>query len=116
VNRRRELEPDEQIYDADVIIFGIRSSSSVRGRVTQTCQKCGVRCAQTIVKITRRFALFFIPLFPVGSSHVMICTSCTARFRLSAEQVASFETAIATPASAVADVSSPGDPEDQIGG
>jgi hypothetical protein len=98
-----------------MIIFGIRSYSTVLGRLTQTCQKCGVNCAQTIVQLKRKFTLFFIPLIPIGTSHVMICTSCTSRFKMTDVQVTQFNEALATKAPMVSEQFPPSNPASRAG-
>jgi hypothetical protein len=68
-----------------VIIWGIRSVRRNMGVVLAMCHRCGQPCAQSIFMIRRWFTLFFIPLFPVGTSHLGICSMCATATRLTSE-------------------------------
>ena len=66
-----------------MIIFGVRGYARMLAIVTLVCRRCGNPAAQRIVQHTRKFTLFFIPLFPVSSSRSMTCTFCGQSTRLS---------------------------------
>lgn len=40
------------------------------------CQLCSRPCAHTVAVVRRWFALFFIPLFPVGTRNLTVCSMC----------------------------------------
>ena len=61
-----------------MIIFGFRTSVTQLAMLTMVCAVCGNTAAQSIMKRTTKFALFFIPLFPVRTKYVMQCTFCGA--------------------------------------
>lgn len=71
-----------------MIIFGFRSYARLLAIITLVCSRCGNPAAHRVVQHTRKFTLFFIPLFPVSSSRSMTCTFCGAASRLSKEQAA----------------------------
>lgn len=68
-------------YDCSMfIIFGLRTKAYRLGVATLTCRNCGNFAAQVITRRVTRFALFFIPLFPVSSRYAMQCTVCGAAY------------------------------------
>jgi len=59
------------------LLFGLRSRDNIVERRTMVCEICGVAAAQTLMKRTTKFTLFFIPLFPVKpSSYNVQCANC----------------------------------------
>ena len=59
-----------------LIIFGLRSYARALAVVTLVCQNCGNPAAHRVVEQTRKFTLFFIPLFPVSKQRYVTCTFC----------------------------------------
>ena len=59
-----------------MLIFGLSVSESLLSTLIYTCETCGTSAAHRLVKRTRKFSFFFIPLFPVGSTYVDTCTAC----------------------------------------
>lgn len=59
-----------------LIIWGIRSVRRKLTVVLAMCHRCSTPCAQSIFVIRRWFTLFFIPLFPVGTKYVGMCSMC----------------------------------------
>ncbi|SNY54682.1 zinc ribbon domain-containing protein [Paractinoplanes atraurantiacus] len=60
-----------------LLIFGLRSKDTIIGSRLGRCEVCGATAAQTLVRRTTRFSLFFIPLFPVRAArHFVTCTNC----------------------------------------
>jgi ribosomal protein S14 len=59
------------------LIFGFRSKDKIVGSRIGRCEVCGATAAQTLVKRSTKFSLFFIPLFPVRPArHFVVCTNC----------------------------------------
>jgi hypothetical protein len=59
-----------------IIILGIRSYVRTLAVLRLACRN-GHVAAHRVVKMTRRFSLFFVPLFPVGSSrYLSVCSQC----------------------------------------
>jgi hypothetical protein len=72
--------------ELSMIIFGFRGYVQVLAMLSLVCQRCGNPAAHRILKHTRKFTLFFIPLFPVSVSRSMTCTFCGQGTKLSKEQ------------------------------
>ena len=51
-----------------------------------TCETCGNHAAHQLTKPTRKFSLFFIPLFSVGTKYLDSCTACGRIIEVSKEQ------------------------------
>ncbi|MCO8269781.1 zinc ribbon domain-containing protein [Actinoplanes sp. TRM 88003] len=59
------------------LIFGFRSKDTIVGHQVARCEVCGATAAQTLVRRTTKFSLFFVPLFPVRAArHFVTCTNC----------------------------------------
>ncbi len=58
------------------LIFGIGVSESPLATPFVRCETCGNQAAHRLTKHTRRFSLFFIPLFSVGTKYFDTCTAC----------------------------------------
>jgi hypothetical protein len=68
------------------LIFGLRSKDTILGSRLGRCEVCGATAAQTLVRRTTKFSLFFVPLFPVRAArHFVTCTHC-GRSRHAARQ------------------------------
>jgi len=62
-----------------ILLFGIRTRDHRLGTFTMVCEVCGVTAAQTAVKRSTKFTVFFIPLFPVRRSiDLLQCAHCGA--------------------------------------
>ncbi|HST64334.1 MAG TPA: zinc-ribbon domain-containing protein [Mycobacteriales bacterium] len=59
-----------------MLIFGFRVTSALLTTLTYVCDRCGQPAAHHVVKRSRKFTLFFIPLFPVSTKYVDTCTYC----------------------------------------
>ena len=70
-----------------MIIFGFRSYLKLLAMTTLVCSVCHNPAAHRVVQVTRKFTLFFIPLFPISRSRHMTCSFCGRSTRLSKEQV-----------------------------
>jgi zinc-ribbon family len=72
------------------ILFGLRTSHRRLGTRVMVCDVCGATAAQGLVKRSTKFALFFIPLFPVKrAAYLRECTNCGVARRIDERQVAS---------------------------
>ena len=68
------------------LIFGIGVSESLLATVFGPCETCGNQAAHRLSKHSRRFSLFFIPLFSVGTKYFDTCTACGRVREVSREQ------------------------------
>ncbi|WP_043498330.1 zinc-ribbon domain-containing protein [Georgenia sp. SUBG003] len=62
-----------------MIILGLRASTTLLATMTLVCPQCENPAAHRLHRIVNRFTLFFVPLFPVSTTHVMDCTFCGLR-------------------------------------
>ncbi|GID28692.1 zinc-ribbon domain-containing protein [Paractinoplanes brasiliensis] len=59
------------------LIFGVRGKDKIVGSRLGVCEVCGATAAQTLIRRTTKFSLFFVPLFPVRPArHFVACTNC----------------------------------------
>jgi len=64
-------------YEAGtMLIFGVSVSEELLSTLVYICETCGNSAAHYLIKRTRKFTLFFIPLFPVGTTHLDSCSAC----------------------------------------
>jgi hypothetical protein len=74
------------------LIFGFKSFLRNLAVVTAVCPQCHNPSAHRIVKRTRMFTLFFIPLIPFSIKTYSVCSFCGATTKL---DKASTESALA---------------------
>ncbi len=65
-----------------LIIFGIKRMGRRLATMLALCSRCGTPAAQVVIRQSRWFSLFFIPVIPLGSSYVSTCTLCGSSTRL----------------------------------
>ena len=68
------------------LLFGTRLVASVVFAVTFVCGHCGVAATQRIVRGQNKVTLFFVPLFPIGTSWSVECSNCGAATALTRDQ------------------------------
>lgn len=86
------------------ILFGFRSKSSTIAMLSLACRN-GHVAAHRLVKVTRWFTLFFIPIIPFNRKYYSTCAQCGVQVGWSKEDA---ERAVARGAATVA--SAPVDP------
>jgi DNA-directed RNA polymerase subunit RPC12/RpoP len=59
-----------------MLIFGLGVTRVLLATLVYVCETCGNNAAHRLVKNVRKFSLFFIPLFPVGTRYIDTCTAC----------------------------------------
>jgi hypothetical protein len=69
-----------------VVIFGLRTKVLVLAMLTLLCPQCGNPAAHPLHKAVTKFTLFFVPLFPVRTTHTTQCTFCGVTSRVSRDQ------------------------------
>jgi uncharacterized Zn finger protein len=67
-----------------IIGFGVRET--LLSILVFVCETCGNRAPHQLSKQSRRFSLFFIPLFSVGTKYLDSCTACGRVVEVSREQ------------------------------
>ena len=69
-----------------MLIFGLGVSQVLLTTLVYPCETCGTTAAHHLVKRVRKFSLFFIPLFPVGTRYLDTCIACGRDLEVSREQ------------------------------
>lgn len=69
-----------------MLIIGLGVRETLLSTLFYTCETCGTHAPHQLVKRTRRFSLFFIPLFPVGTRYFDSCGACGRTIEISREQ------------------------------
>jgi hypothetical protein len=58
------------------IIFGWRTTMRRVAMLTLLCHVCRNQAAHPLDKLTKKFSLFFIPVFPFSTRYQLTCTAC----------------------------------------
>jgi predicted RNA-binding Zn-ribbon protein involved in translation (DUF1610 family) len=61
---------------SEMLIIGIGVTEVLLSTLAFTCETCGNHAAHRLTKQNRKFSLFFIPLFSVGTKYLDSCTAC----------------------------------------
>nr|BBH92928.1 hypothetical protein KTA_11270 [Thermogemmatispora argillosa] len=69
-----------------VIVYGYRTKQWLMGRIPALCQRCQRMTQQQVVRSQRKFTLFWIPLFPIGTKTFLVCTLCGNQVRIENKQ------------------------------
>ena len=59
-----------------MLILGVTVREYLLSTLMYVCEVCGNNAAHRLVKRVRKFTLFFIPLFPVGTTYTDDCAAC----------------------------------------
>jgi hypothetical protein len=59
-----------------MLIIGFGVTEALLSTLVFTCVTCGNHAAHQLTKQNRKFSLFFIPLFSVGTKYLDSCTAC----------------------------------------
>ena len=59
-----------------MLIFGLSSKDFLMATLVFVCERCHQQGAHQLVRRVRRISLFFIPLIPVGTRYLDVCTVC----------------------------------------
>lgn len=68
-----------------LLIFGLRTKAYPLGWVAMVCQVCGRAGSLLLVREITKLSLFFIPLIPVRTGHIVECQNpvCLSRVKVS---------------------------------
>lgn len=69
-----------------MLIIGFSLQEVLLSTLVFACETCGNHAAHQLTKQSRRFSLFFIPLFSVGTRYYDSCTACGRVLEISREQ------------------------------
>ncbi len=73
-----------------LLIFGTRRMRKVLATVMAMCGRCQRPSAHAVVRMKTWFTFFFVPLIPLGTKYLSVCTLCggaTAIDRAEAERL-----------------------------
>jgi predicted RNA-binding Zn-ribbon protein involved in translation (DUF1610 family) len=59
-----------------MLIIGFGVTEVLLSTLVFICETCGNHAAHRLVKRSRKFSLFFIPLFSAGTKYLDSCTAC----------------------------------------
>lgn len=76
-----------------LVIFGLSRRERVLAALPRPCGHCGHGGPQALVRRSRRFTLFFVPILPLGSRHEVVCRWCTASARVSRDEASRLRSA-----------------------
>ena len=68
------------------IIFGISRKVARLATVFALCAFCHTPAAQVVTRVRSYFALFFIPIVPLGTKYRTTCTLCGTTSEIAAEE------------------------------
>ena len=69
-----------------LVIIGFGVKETLLSTLVVSCETCGNHAPHQLSKQSRRFSLFFIPLFSVGTRYLDSCTACGRVIEVSKEQ------------------------------
>ena len=69
-----------------MLILGLSASEVLQSTLVYACESCGITAAHHLSKRTRKFSLFFIPLFQFGTTYVDSCIACGRVIEVSRDQ------------------------------
>jgi hypothetical protein len=59
-----------------VLIFGLSTRDFLMATLVFLCERCHQQGAHQLLRRVRRISFFFIPLIPVGTRYLDVCTVC----------------------------------------
>ena len=68
-----------------VILFGWRSKPKVVGQLQNKCSHCKRKTMHGLVKVTKWFTLYFIPVIPFSNKLYDICGVCGLKNEIKGE-------------------------------
>jgi len=69
-----------------MLIIGLGVTEDLLATLVFQCETCGSHAAHQLTKQSRKFSLFFIPLFSVGTKYLDSCTACGRIIEVSKDQ------------------------------
>ena len=66
-------------------LFGMRTKTKGIKQIQYPCSKCSRQTVFTAMESKRWFTLFFIPVIPLGGSHLIRCNLCGLTMKCSPE-------------------------------
>ncbi len=69
-----------------MLIIGFAMTETLLATLFFVCETCGQQAAHELSKRSKRFSLFFIPLFSIGTTYVDRCDACARVLEVSRDQ------------------------------
>ena len=69
-----------------MLIYGWKTYVQVLAVLQLVCGRCGNASEHVLRKLTTKFTLFWIPLFPINKKHMLSCSACQHEQKLAREQ------------------------------
>jgi len=66
-------------------IWGIRTKPKVIGAYNSTCSNCKKKTLHGVIKVTKYFTFFFIPLIPLSKKVFIACEACGMKAEVKGE-------------------------------
>jgi hypothetical protein len=67
------------------LIWGFRSKPKVLGGYDSRCSHCGKKTLHGVLKVSKYFTFFFIPLIPLSKKVFVVCEACGAKAEIKGE-------------------------------
>jgi transcription elongation factor Elf1 len=90
------------------LIFGIKRRAHRLATAFALCGHCGTPAAQVVTRRTTWFALFFVPVIPLGTTYVVTCTFCGASTKIDKDRALQMVTSAEQPAAPSPSLPAPG--------
>jgi hypothetical protein len=71
-----------------LFLFGVRTKMKPINQIQYSCQKCARITMFTAMESKRWFTMFFVPVIPLGSKHLIRCNLCGLTLKCSPELTA----------------------------
>lgn len=68
-----------------MLIIGFGVTEALLATLVLPCETCGNHAAHQLTRQSRKFSLFFIPLFSIGTKYLDTCTACGRIIEVSKE-------------------------------
>jgi hypothetical protein len=72
--------------ESRLIIYGWKQYVQVLAVLQLVCGQCGNTAEQVLRKLTTKFTLFWIPLFPINRKRTLFCPACDSEQKVTKEQ------------------------------
>jgi predicted RNA-binding Zn-ribbon protein involved in translation (DUF1610 family) len=69
-----------------MLIIGLGVVEHLLATLVFSCETCGNHAAHQLTKQSRKFSLFFVPLFSIGTKYLDTCGACGRIIEVGKEQ------------------------------
>ena len=75
------------------LIFGFGTKARALGWVAAACHVCGHSGNMMLIREATRLSIFFVPLIPIRTRHVLECPVCRSHIRVDKSEARRLEAA-----------------------